>query len=482
MSKFSEKLDDAIVASGLTEDDLAKESGFSRGYIAQTRNGQRVPKDNKKMEKLLKALRLTPYEYDELWREYSKNQVGVDVYERNETMIDLIESFGKVSGTFFGVEFNHQVPDVNVIDNSVDLDYIIKAVMEAESVKENGFINIVMQADQESTIRTLLNIIKNNKNQTKIQHILCLEKGYEKELLYNVETLKKLIPVAMADKTKNYEIYYYYDILSSHVNSCSVTPYFIVTSEYVLCMSYNMTMGILHKEEKIRLFYQQIFDEIKSKSTVLMKVLNYPVDMLMEYSVLSEMTQRIYTIGIQPCMGIAGMGTYLKKYCKIQDPKLLMLIKKRIVANEDIFKEGKARVISYYTKSGITAFMKEGVIAELPSGIYRKIEPIDRIGFFQGIITKIEEGAYETYLIDDKKIRVPKELYISSADDDSKTGLFYISEEDGVQIVLNEKTLTKLMNEFLKGLKNSDKVSSKEESEQYLRFLFNELKEEYGQS
>ena len=70
MSKFSEHLEQCIIDSGMTENQLAKLSGFNRSYIALMKNGQRISPDTGKMIKLFENLKLSPYEYDELWKEY----------------------------------------------------------------------------------------------------------------------------------------------------------------------------------------------------------------------------------------------------------------------------------------------------------------------------------------------------------------------------------------------------------------------------
>ena len=60
MSKFSEHLDKCISNSGMTENQLAKMSGFNRSYIALMKNGQRVSPDTEKMVKLLDVI-CSPY-------------------------------------------------------------------------------------------------------------------------------------------------------------------------------------------------------------------------------------------------------------------------------------------------------------------------------------------------------------------------------------------------------------------------------------
>lgn len=49
MSKFSEHLDKCISNSGMTENQLAKMSGFNRSYIALMKNGQRMMKEVRRL-------------------------------------------------------------------------------------------------------------------------------------------------------------------------------------------------------------------------------------------------------------------------------------------------------------------------------------------------------------------------------------------------------------------------------------------------
>ena len=67
MSEFSRALEAHIYRSGLTENQLAKISGFTRSYIALMKNGQRVSPDTVKLKKLLDSLSLSPHDYDVLW-------------------------------------------------------------------------------------------------------------------------------------------------------------------------------------------------------------------------------------------------------------------------------------------------------------------------------------------------------------------------------------------------------------------------------
>lgn len=76
MSKFSEYLEKGIGNSGMTENQLAKISGFTRSYIALMKNGQRVSADMERMKRLLQALNLSLEEYDLIWESYVQERMG----------------------------------------------------------------------------------------------------------------------------------------------------------------------------------------------------------------------------------------------------------------------------------------------------------------------------------------------------------------------------------------------------------------------
>ena len=132
MSEFSQALECGIYKSGLTENQLAKISGFTRSYIALMKNGQRVSPDTVKLKKLLEALSLSTYEYENIWNAYLKARYGEDTYKMHMSAISFIESFGRISTISIKSDFFHDIPDINTINNRMDLEVFVKAVLEQD--------------------------------------------------------------------------------------------------------------------------------------------------------------------------------------------------------------------------------------------------------------------------------------------------------------------------------------------------------------
>ena len=235
----------------MTENQLAKMSGFNRSYIALMKNGQRVSPDTEKMVKLLDALALQPFEHDSLWSEYIQERMGKDRYKVVEAIKDLIESMGSNLNISVKSQYHHEIPDIKTIDNIMDLNYMIKVVIEEEARKEDGKLYLIMQPDKKGIFGWLPGICKNSPG-LKIEHIVCMERDQEsneKDQVYNIQILKELFKMMLADENFNYEAYYYYDRIISHFDTAALMPSAVITSEYVINIAADFEHAlVLHDE------------------------------------------------------------------------------------------------------------------------------------------------------------------------------------------------------------------------------------------
>ena len=481
MSKFSEHLEQCIMDSGLTEGQLAKVSGFTRSYIALMKNGQRVSPDSTKMEKLISCLNLPPYEYDEIWTEYIRARLGDSIYERNNAVIDFIESFGNISNTSIKSYYRHEIPDIRTVDNRMDLEYLIKAVIEQEALKEDGNVRIIMQADSPVLKNVLPAVCRNNRN-LKIDHILCMNhksgNGYEKDELYNINMMKCLMPIVIFSNSENYRIYHYYDHVTSHFSSSSLLPCMVLTQDYVISMNAGIDKGMIFREKDIIEMFDSLFQEHKRSCRMMFKRMNDDTD-LFEYFNTQPCTDNvIYTIGNQPCMGMLKVDNLVRKYCTSENEKIRILLENTIRKNEKLVDGENTKLVCYCTRSGLKRFAEEGVVDELPLSIYRKLEIRDRIDILQKLLAAMEQGKYELYLLEEHGIDFPKELQICSYGV-TESVIIFMSENKESRFVLNESSLTKILFEFFQEFMRSPQVCSLDKSfrilEQWIQSLNDQL-------
>lgn len=354
MSKFSEHLDKYISNSGMTENQLAKMSGFNRSYIALMKNGQRVSPDTEKMVKLLDALALQPFEHDSLWSEYIQERMGKDRYKVVEAIKDLIESMGSNLNISVKSQYHHEIPDIKTIDNIMDLNYMIKVVIEEEARKEDGKLYLIMQPDKKGIFGWLPGICKNSPG-LKIEHIVCMERDQEsneKDQVYNIQILKELFKMMLADENFNYEAYYYYDRIISHFDTAALMPSAVITSEYVINIAADFEHALVLHDAEIIQYYQELFRKHKQKcKPMFRKVPNY-MDAFEFYDNNTEWKEeKKYVLAAQPCFGILNSEEMVKKYAKLANQKVVALIQKWLANRYSEFQTKKTHMDSRRTLS-----------------------------------------------------------------------------------------------------------------------------------
>lgn len=480
MSNFSKYLELSIINSGMTEKQLAKISGFTRSYIALMKNGQRVSPDVEKMIKLLQALNLSPDEYDSLWAEYIRARIGNDVYERTVAVMDFVHSFNSVSNAIIKSRCYHELPELQKIDNRLDMEYLIRAVIENESMKENGFVHIIMQGGGNILSCILPAICRKNK-ELRVDHIVCMEKyagsWMEDNQLYNVKMLKEIIPIVVFSNSLNYKVHYYYDHVASRFHSGMLLPYMILTSDYLLGISADMTRGILTKESETRNLYEEMFQNHKNHCREMFEYTEGLEKVMTYFALDGEKEDITYSLSSQPCFGVLKVMGLVRKYCQVDDESIVMKLEENLKKNEHwISEEGKLH-ISYCSRDGLERFAKEGVVDELPREIYSPLNVKDRKRVLQMLLEKINNGSYEMYLVDENAIHLPKELIITVYGI-SNVLLLYLSEHANSRIVLTESSMMRLLYEAFQNLLKNPQVGTKDEAKEYLAKLIMSLNEE----
>lgn len=472
MSKFSQCLEKYIMRSGLTENQLAKVSGFTRSYIALMKNGQRVSPDMVKLKKLLEALNLSPYEYDEVWKAYLMARYGDRIYELRTNMISFIESFGRVSKISIKSSFNHDIPQVKTIDNRMDLEYFVKAVIEQEALKDAGYVKMIVQEDFSFLFSILPSVCRSNPA-LHVEHIVCLE-GNDminlEEQSYNLKTLGKLLPILLSGNENGYEIYYYYDKVSSHFSTSALMPYLILTSDYAINISTNLEYAMVSTDAESHQLFTQLFENRKKICRKMLEKISTGARIFEHYSSHRPDAEKVYTIGSQPCFGMFPVDAMVQKYFSAGDAALMEAILEVLRQNREIY-SSMQNITSYFTKEGIIRLMEDGLVEELPREIYLPLEVQDRKALLKMLIMAIKSETYEAYMLDGHKFAFPQELWMT-AYSFTKVDVIYMSDKTEARFILEEQSLARSIYDFLTDLKAGTVVFSPEETLEFLEDIY----------
>lgn len=262
MSLFSEKLSYYIKKSRLTLLYLSSVGNFDVSYISKIKKGERLPRKKELLVPLINGLRLSPSEKEDLWDAYKISLIGEDQFLQYQAVKRFLSSISGFNGDYSICQFHHRSLSNSVYYGKTDVNHIVKAVLESETSKENGFIRIVAQPDYQFLMDVLVTASLSCP-QMEVTQIICLQTGSEADkLVYNVESLRSMYPLlAYSD---SYCAKYYYDDIPAHINRMNVMPFFILTSSYTVSISADCTLADVSSDSERKALYASIFKQMLS--------------------------------------------------------------------------------------------------------------------------------------------------------------------------------------------------------------------------
>lgn len=478
MTRFSEYLDMTIEKSGMTETQLAKMSGFTRSYIALMRSGKRISSDEQKMAKLMQALNLSPLEQERFAEEYLRSKLGDDVYQQTFAVLDFFGCFSDISN-IPGVKrsFDYEIPNIKTINNRINLEQIIQMVIRKESMKEDGFIHIMMQSGNDFLGKTLSDVCGDNKN-LKVDHIVCIENNINNDetnyQLYNIKLLNELTTTAVRANSTNYQVYYYYDHVVSLFNTGTLLSYMVLTSEYLICMDSDLNYGTLSADVEIKELYEQLFQQHKKKCKKMFLYLTDDAELINTQIPTKRKDSITYSLAQQPCLGMHKTEWLIDKYFLDNNGPSAAMYEKKIRYNRENLNKPDQKHVAYCSKEGLRRFVEDGVVDEIPRNFYTAPSLQDRKKTLEILLQSIDEGHYEMYLIDDIIQNIPKELFVNTYDIPN-TFILYFSSEKNMLFIINEANIIRLVHNTLENLPKYLPSDSKKTSRDYLESLIKQL-------
>ncbi|MBO5460381.1 MAG: helix-turn-helix domain-containing protein [Ruminococcus sp.] len=477
MTRFSEYLEQIIIRSGMTEKELAKMSGFTRSYIALMKNGQRVSPDEDKMIRLMQGLNLSPDEEKKFKEEYIRARIGDEVYERDTAVMDFVDNFNNISNISISSSWQYNLNEIRTIDSRMDLEQVLHAVIRKESMKKDGFIHIIMQG-ADNPLRKILPEVCGNNHNLKIDHIVCIENGTENGAknpqLYNVNLLKELVPTAVFSSSVNYQVYYYYDHVSSRFNTGTLLSYMVLTSEYLVCMNSEMSLGMVTRDKESRDLYEQLFQNQKKRCRQMFLYMTNVMDMLSSQVEEGRKEDISWSLSQQPCFGVLKVESFIRKYFQDKSSHMVPAFVEMIRKNRQSVMQDNKKHVSYCSKEGLRRFIQEGVVDEIPKEFYTELSRKDRKIILTLLLQAIDEGYYEMYFVDDLLSKIPKELFINVYGM-LDVVVLYLSDKKEARFLLNENSMTRIIYEAFKNLPKNPQIISKEDTRTYLESLIRQI-------
>lgn len=473
MTIFADTLRKYLESKNTTIYNIAKTSGVDRTLIQHMKTGKRLPANASVIYAIAKALMLNLCETEELIRAYDITHMGEDNYFRREHVSKIISSFydmntasklvlPKVSQDT--LEMNEPLKEIVGHSN---INRIVKAIIETETNKKGGHVKIMVQPEY-TYIYDCLTSIDFNSNNTNVEAIIVFDKNEgHKSTIYNLNILEKLVPILF--QCDVFHPYYIYENVDSLFNKNSFLPYKIITSDFVIAISYDQSKAVLYRDASMIKLLNETFQKQLNIATPICHTFHpTPAEYLASTFAPNEDldADTIYELFYQPCFPSFCPNDILldRLNTDIIPPEMQNVI-------VDYFSKIRAQYQNKhisFTLEGLNYFMETGRVTEIPDFMYSYLTPPQRLTMLKAIVASVDDGSFTPHIIRSERLTVPSPICIC-APNEHKVIIYYFSPDKGQYIFsLQELSLVQAFYDFLTYLHESPLVYSLDESKAML--------------
>lgn len=474
MIGFSKYLQSFMKRNEISMVELSKETNIDRTVIYRYVKGTRVPSDINVVIRIADAMQMSIREKKHLLEEYDKLIFGeamVYSFQYIQKLMKELEKLGREDNLLRNQwsavrELKIDTPVIELNTKEEIVNYILNLFQYvADQSDISDKIYLVMQPVYHDIQKFIPQIFKNSN--IKIEQVVCLEQNLNQSY-ENLQVLQEILPACFA--LSEYEIYYYYDVVNSHINRMSVMPNLLVIHDQVIQFDYKMKHGIVVKDAAYAKAMCKQYAAIR-RDTCNLCVRGSATEIFYEYN---------QTMGIiagmlsgQVCMGACiGREILEKNIYPIPGKKEFIdsIIEIHGDWEEMQYLHTSTRVdaiVSYGSYRGVKDFMRTGRITELPDALYLPLSPEERRLVLQRMIVLVRLGKIRYRFISDE-INLPQSVQVYWAEKQKKLIINQVLEDEMRRITVDEHSIYKTFQYYLEYLEKKELLCSEEESQQYL--------------
>ena len=485
MTLFADTLKKYLEAKNTTIYTISKISGVDRTMIQHMKVGKRMPANVADVTAIAKAMMLNPSETAELLRAYHISHMGEENFFRREHVSKIISGFYDMNsadelviptGVQDMLDMQEQLKTIN---GQANINRILKAVLEIEANKKSGHIKLMVQPEYQY-IFDCLTSIDFNRNNTLVEAIIVFDKNEgHKSTTYNLNILQKLVPILF--QCEVFHPYYVYDNVDTLFNNTSMLPFKIITSDFVLTISYEQDKAVLYHSQDMVALTCDTFKKSLSVANPICQAFHPTPEEYLQSTFLSDEeinAEEVHELFYQPCF---------PSFCP--EDILIDRLNKDIIPAEmqgviaAYFDKIRAQYSTHhisFTLEGLNLFMETGRVTEIPDFMYTYLTPPQRLALLKNIINSVDDGSFTPRIVRSDKLSVPSPICIC-APSEQNIIIYYFSPNKGQYIFhLQELSLVHAFHDFLVYLPESSMVYSEEESKELLHSVYDKYNNLYN--
>lgn len=472
MSKFSNYLKYLIDRNQQSIAQLSRMSGVERTSIHKALTDERTLAYTS-VEKLALTLCLSPEEKKNLLCYHSMLLQGEDLFESRQIITDIFQALAEIPVSALTQKqktlWFKSLPaprDGQMFHGELAVTDIIKYILDQE-VRHQNLPCIYLNFSLEETFlnKYMFCLYQQEEVFIDMYHIVPFpyRKNMETSARYGLKLLEWLLPLCLV-ADNHYHPYFYYDHSTVSYYSDPL-PYFILVSDYLLCLSPDIKTAVIYNNQELIQYYRQSTIDTMEECEPLLTCSTDPFDILKQYIDYSTL-DGYYSVMAQPCFG----KFYTREFIAKKVPKELPFYQPLVEAADQrfqILRNLKGNYYTVFTYEGLRTFCETGTFCDMPKEFVQKCTKEERLAIIQSLKADIADGSITGLIVNPSRFRIPEYLTFTISPDKGIhifTTLMFEERAYHSNLHIIEPMISKAFFDFIVSLPASEYVYSKEDT------------------
>lgn len=268
INDFSLLLKQYINSSQYNVVTISKLTDIPRSTIQKYMSGIQLPVSYEIVEKIIKLFSLSTKQKDELKKAYMIERIGYLKYQKLIKLKEIMESLNCHYSTVTNHNLTYNFNKINnFARNLEELKLMIHFVLE-DALANDKQIKILMNSD--NSLFDIIYLSAKNNPDLIIEQIVNFKNLNNDITSTNLDQFNKLLPLALLEN--NVTIKYIYG-KEGGTNYYSIFPYIIISSNYIVLINSDYTLGMLVNENQQYLI-NEYYKKSKSAKNMISKTKN----------------------------------------------------------------------------------------------------------------------------------------------------------------------------------------------------------------
>lgn len=471
MSKFSDKIQTIIQESGYTVYQISRGSGLGRTSIHKMMSGTLIP-GRDFMNQFYDYMRVGPVERQELEYYYMIEKDGWERYENRMFIKEMLEGVSDryeegVANDLMDVQ--NWEEDYSNSEQASNLYQTLNLVHRILCKEWNNYdqprLDMNIPLSSKYLVQMIYQLYREKGKHVKVRQVVIMNQNPSrlKDANYNLKILHRILPLSLSFPNQ-YQVRRCYSKCEEKDSYAFFWPYYMITHDYVIMISYDGSSAYLQKEPGIVRKYQEAFQALFEDSALFLEQYHDPMEAMKNYlKNYEEYGIPDYTLEHKPCLDHMFTDGTLKSMMgsKAEEfPELFQLLHDFYIRSG----QNPKKPIGFFSQSGLEDFKKTGRLFENTGIFPHGFEEDKRTAMLKTFLERSRQMNIESHMILDRRMKIPSNLMIE-AFGARKLLLFHSASPTDLNFIqITESSICEGFLDFMEYLAESDMALSTEDT------------------